>query len=184
MCLFVYTCTSACSCVYLAVSTYCLATCLFPTCWFFSDIYTCWINDFWFVICNFFFYLMEPFVSLILWVLNLARIPWNLGLQILMTIRFNFVGWINFRKLISTLYLFVSLFHRLMFNYQYLHYIICISGITQNLSKYHSKSHLKISMLIETYFDQKVPWNILQCSMELFEQHLNNTCGSMEFHGT
>ena len=38
-------------------------------------------------------------------------------------------------------------------------------------------------MLIETYFDQKVPWNFLQSSMELFEQHLNNTCGSMEFHG-
>ena len=35
LCLFVYTCTSACSCVYLAVLTYCLATCLFPTCWFF-----------------------------------------------------------------------------------------------------------------------------------------------------
>ena len=39
-------------------------------------------------------------------------------------------------------------------------------------------------MLIETYFDQKVSWNFLQSSMELFEQHLNNTCGSMEFHGT
>ena len=39
-------------------------------------------------------------------------------------------------------------------------------------------------MLIETYLDQKVPWNFLQSSMELFEQHLNNTRGSMEFHGT
>ena len=39
-------------------------------------------------------------------------------------------------------------------------------------------------MLIETYFDQKVPWNFLQSSMELFEQHLNNTRGSKEFHGT
>ena len=37
-------------------------------------------------------------------------------------------------------------------------------------------------MLNETYFDQKVPWKFLQSSMELFEQHLNNTCGSMEFH--
>ena len=27
------------------------------------------------------------------------------------------------------------------------------------------------SMLIETYFDLKVPWNFLQSSMELFEQH-------------
>ena len=40
------------------------------------------------------------------------------------------------------------------------------------------------SMLIETYFDLQVPWNFLQSSMELFEQHLNNTRGSMEFHGT
>ena len=47
-------------------------------------------------------------------------------------------------------------------------------------------------MLIETYFDQKVPWNFLQSSMELFEQHFNNipwnlsnkTSSSMEFHGT
>ena len=40
-------------------------------------------------------------------------------------------------------------------------------------------------MLIESYFDKKkVPWNFFHSSMELFEQHLNNTCGSMEFHGT
>ena len=32
-------------------------------------------------------------------------------------------------------------------------------------------------------FGQKIPWNFLQSSMELFEQHLNNICGSMEFHG-
>ena len=38
-------------------------------------------------------------------------------------------------------------------------------------------------MLIETYSYPKVPWNFLQGSMELFEQHLSNTCGSMEFHG-
>ena len=31
-------------------------------------------------------------------------------------------------------------------------------------------------------FGQKVPWNFLQSFMELFEQHLNNICGSMEFH--
>ena len=47
--LFVYTCKSACSCVYLAVLTYCLAICLFPMCWFFSYMYTYWINDFWFL---------------------------------------------------------------------------------------------------------------------------------------
>ena len=39
VCLFVYTCKSACSCVYLAVLTYCLAICLFPMCWFFIYIY-------------------------------------------------------------------------------------------------------------------------------------------------
>ena len=46
-------------------------------------------------------------------------------------------------------------------------------------------------MLIKTYFDQKVPWNFLQSSMELFEQHFhgipynlsNTTSSSMEFHG-
>ena len=80
-----------------------------------------------------FFHLMEPFVSSILWVLNLDTIPWNLSFPILMTIIFNFVGWINFRKLISTLYLFVSLFHQLMFYYQYLHYTTCSSGITHYL---------------------------------------------------
>ena len=39
-------------------------------------------------------------------------------------------------------------------------------------------------MLIETYFDQKVPWNFLQSSMKFFEQQLNNTCGSVELYGT
>ena len=39
-------------------------------------------------------------------------------------------------------------------------------------------------MLTETYFDQKVPWNFFQSSLELFEQHLDNICGSTEFHGT
>ena len=60
--------------------------------------------------------------------------------------------------------------------------LIAYQNIIQNL----------FSMLIETYFDRKVPWNFLQSSMELFEQHLNNTCwatkaqvpwNSMEFHG-
>ena len=87
-----------------------------------------------------FYYLMEPFVSSILWVLNLDRIPWNLSFQILLQIIFNFSGWINFRKSISTLYLFTSLFHPLMVYYQYLHYTLCISGITHYVSKYHSKS--------------------------------------------
>ena len=62
-------------------------------------------------------YLMEPLVSTIHWVLKWDRIPWNLSFQILMKIIFNCAGWINFRKLINTLYLFASLFHQLMFYY-------------------------------------------------------------------
>ena len=58
-------------------------------------------------------YLMEPLVSSIHWVLKWDRIPWNLSFQILMKIIFNCAGWINFRKLINTLYLFASLFHQL-----------------------------------------------------------------------
>ena len=48
-------------------------------------------------------------------------------------------------------------------------------------------------MLSETYFDLKVPWNFLQSSIELFEQHpwfhgipwnlSNKTSSSMEFYG-
>ena len=55
VCLFVYTCKSACSCVYLAVLTYCLAICMFTMWWFFSYMYTYWINDFWFLISLFYF---------------------------------------------------------------------------------------------------------------------------------
>ena len=82
----------------------------------------------------FFCYLMEPLASSILWVLNLDIIPWNLSFQILMKIISTFAEWINFRKLISTLYRFVSLFHQLMLYYQYLHYTICFSGITHYVS--------------------------------------------------
>ena len=93
---------------------------------------------------------------------------------------FNCAGWINFRKLINTLYLFVIFFTNWCFiiniciiPYAFPALLITYQNIIQNL----------FSMLNETYFDQKVPWNFLQSSMELFEQHLNNTCGSMEFHG-
>ena len=44
--------------------------------------------------------------------------------QILMKMIFNCAGWINFHKLINTLYLFASLFHQLMFFYQYLRYTL------------------------------------------------------------
>ena len=130
----------------------------------------------WNLLCR---HLMEPLASSILWVLNLNRIPWNLSFQVLMKIISTFAQRINFRKIISTLYRFLSLFHQLISYYQYLHYTICISGVTHYVSKYHSKS-----LFNETYFDQKAPWNFLKSSMELFEQHLNNTCGSMEFHRT
>ena len=107
---------------------------------------------------------------------------------------FNCAGWINFRKLISTLYLFASFFHQLMVYYQYLHYTICISSIIHYVSRYHSNS------LFNAH------WNLFwsKSSMELspechgmfwttFEQHLwfhgipwnlsNKTSSSMEFHG-
>ena len=72
--------------------------------------------------------------------LNLSRIPWNLRFQILMKIIFNYAGWINFRKLTNTLYLFVSLFHQRLFYYPYLHYAICFYRFTHYVTKYHSKS--------------------------------------------
>ena len=126
-------------------------------------------------------------------VLNLDRIPWNLSFQILMKIIFNFSGWINFRKVISTLYLLVSLVHQLMFNFIYLPYTICISGITHYVSKYHSKSLFyahwnlfwsKSSIVLSpefhgtfwTTFEQHlwfhgIPWNLS-----------NKTSSSIEFH--
>ena len=123
--------------------------------------------------------LMEPLVSSILWVLNLDLIPWNSSFQISMTIILSFVGWIHFCKLISTLYIFLSLFHQLMFYYQYLHYTTCISCITHCVSKYHSKSLFNVHKLI---LIKKMSWNFPQSSLDLFE-HLN-TYGSMQFHGT
>ena len=124
-------------------------------------------------------YLMEPLVSSIHWVAKLDRFPWNLSFQILMKIILNCAGWMNFRKLMSTLYLFAIYFTNWCFiidiciiPYAFPALLITYQNIIQNL----------FSMLIETYFDQNVPWNFLQSSMELFEQHLNNTWGSIEFH--
>ena len=64
---------------------------------------------------------------------------------------------------------------------------ICIipNAFSALLIKYQIIIQNLFSMLIETYFDQKVPWNFLQGSMEFlttFEQH--HTSGSMEFHAT
>ena len=62
-------------------------------------------------------YSMEPLVSSIHWVLKWDRIPWNLNFQILMKVTFNCAGWINFRKLINTLYLFAISFTNWSFYY-------------------------------------------------------------------
>ena len=93
------------------------------------------------ILCNLFilFISRKPFV---LWKLSLIRVELYriLSFPILMTIVFNFAGWINFRKLISTLLLFVWLSHQLMCYHQYLHYTTLSSGITHYVSKYHSTS--------------------------------------------
>ena len=129
------------------------------------------------IVCH----LMEPLVSSIHWVLKWYRIPWNLSFKILMKVIFDCAGWINFHKLIIILYLFASLFHQLIFLLSiFALYLICISGITHHVTKYHSTSLFNAHWNL---FGQKVPWNFLQSSIELFGQHLNNTCGSMEFHG-
>ena len=111
-----------------------------------------------------------------------------------MKIIFNYAGWINFRKIINTLYLFASLFHQLMFYYWYLHYTICISGITHYVSKYHSKS------LFNAHCNLFWSKSSMELSPEFhgtfwttFEQHpwfhgiplnlSNKTESSMEFHG-
>ena len=146
-------------------------------------------------------YSMEPLVSSILWVLNLDRISWNLNFQNLMKIVLNFAEWINFRGLISTLYLFVNLFHQLNFYHQYLHYTICICGnVFSMLSpEFHGtfwttfEQHLwfhgiqwnlsnKISSSMEFH---GFPWNFvqIQSSME-FHWTFSILPSSMEFHGT
>ena len=150
---------------------------------------------------------MEPLASSILWVLNLDRIPWNLSFQILMKIISTFAEWFNFRKSISTLYRFVGIFHQLMFYYQYLHYTICISGITHFVSKYHSKSlfndHWKLFWFKKFHGTfSRVQWNFLNNiwttpvapwnSMELKQQNLKfhgiswnsiEFCPNPKFHG-
>ena len=137
---------------------------------------------------------MEPLVSSKLAHSKFHGIPWNCWCPILMKIIFNCAGWINSRKLINTPYLFASLFHQVMFYYQYLHYTICISGITHYVSKYHSKA------LFNAHWNLFWSKSSLELSPEFhgtfwttFEQHLwfhgipwnlsNKTSSSMEFHG-
>ena len=98
-----------------------------------------------------------------------------------MKVIFNCAGWINFRKLITP-YIFLQvsftnwcfIININIIPYAFPALLITYQNIIQN----------PFSMLIETCLNQKVPWNFLQSSMEHFEHHLNNTRGSMEFHGT
>ena len=98
-------------------------------------------------------------------VLNLERIPWNLSFQILMRIIFNFSGWINLRKLMSTLYLFLSFLKQCMFNFQCLPY--------NQLHFRHNSLRIKISFQIsfqcslKLILIKKVPMKFHQSSMEL-----------------
>ena len=115
------------------------------------------------------FYLKELFVSPIMIVLILDRIQWNLSLPILMTIIFNFAGWI----------IAIGLYGPFVFSYVFstnLCFIINICIIPHAfptfLTTYQNIIQNLFSMLIESYFDQIVPWNFLLSSMGLFEQHL------------
>ena len=105
-------------------------------------------------------YLMDPLVSSIHRVLNWDRIPWNLSFQILMKMKiiFNCAGWINFRKLINALNFLQVSFTNWCFIIN-----ICIIpyAFPALLMTYKKISQNLFSMLIETYFDQKVPWNFL-----------------------
>ena len=96
---------------------------------------------------------------------------------------------INFRKSINTLYLLQVSFTNwcLIIN-------ICIipNAFPALLITYQNIIENLFSMLIETYFDEKVPWNFLQSSMELEQQNLKfhgipwnsmEFCPDPKFHG-
>ena len=118
------------------------------------------------------FVLIEPFVSSIRWVLNLDRIPWNLSFQILMKIIFNFAGWINFSKFISTLYL-------LYVSYTNLCFIINIC-ITPHAFPWNFLNNIRTT--------PEVPWNSTELKQQNLKFHgipwnLVVIQSSMEFHG-
>ena len=114
------------------------------------------------------------------WVLKWYRIPWNLSFKILTKMIFNCAGWIDFHK-------FLISYNFLQVSFANLCFIINICIIPYMHFQHYSlrnKISFKISFQCSLkLFGQKVPWNFLQSPMELFEQHLNNICGSMEFHG-
>ena len=146
---------------------------------------------------------MEPLASWILWVFNLDIIPCNLSFQVLMKIISTFAEWINFPKLICTLYRFVSLFHKLMF-----YYTVCISGITDYASKYHSKyifnaqwnlfwskkvhgtfSRGSWNFLNNIWITPVVPWNFMELKQQNLKFHgipwnFVHVQSSREFQGT
>ena len=155
---------------------------------------------------TFFCYLLEPLVSSMHWVLKWYKIPWNLSFKILMKMVFNCAGWINFHKLINTLYLFASPFHQFMFYYQYLHYtlyafpalFITLQNIIQNLfwmliETFWSKSSMEPSPEFHgtfwTKFEQHlwfhgIPWNSMEFSPDpKFHGIPWNFFHTPEFHG-
>ena len=141
----------------------------------------------------FFCYLMDPLASSILWILNLDIIPWNLSFQIFIKIISTFAECINFRKFISTLYRFVSLFHQRMFCYQYLRYTTCISDITHYVKKIPFKISFQCSLKFICKNSMELSPDFHGTFWTTFEQHLwfhgiprnlsNKTSSSMEFHG-
>ena len=77
--------------------------------------------------------------------------------SILVTIIFNFAWWIHLRKLISTLYIFYVSFTNLFVLSIFALYHFTVLLITHYSLRITIQN--LISMLIETYFDQNVPWN-------------------------
>ena len=126
-------------------------------------------------------YLMEPLVSSVHWDLKWDRIPWNLNFQILMKVIFNCAGWINFRKLLKTPYIFMqdSLTNWcVIINICIIPFALPALLITyQNIIQISFQCSLKL-ILIKKFRGtlSRVPW--------IFWTHLNNTCGSLEIHGT
>ena len=128
-------------------------------------------------------YLMEPLVSSIHWVLKWDRIPWNLSFQILMKIIFNCAGWINFRKLIKTIYLFAISFTTdvlslifALYHMHFRHYSLRIK-ISFKISFQCSLKLILIKKFHGTF--SRVPWNFLNNMWTTPVVPWN----SMEFHG-
>ena len=150
---------------------------------------------------------MEPLASFILWVLNLDRIPWNMSFQFFMKIIPIFAEWINFRKLISTLYkLAHPKFHVIPCNSMEFHGTACVSeiGALQTLSSMafhgiprncscqrnwctpHSIEFHEISRNCSGHRNWRTPSSMEFHGMPWYCSGQRNwrTLSSMEFHGT